>query len=218
MLRSLLATTVLSFVAASSILTAGELSVGASVIAKAGINASETPEYTKTDYNINAMPDLGLSALYIFSKSSNTGVMLDLGYDSYSYKMKYYEANAVYDKLKETYSINRFSIAPSLYLGGFQLGLAFGLPMGYKKLDVDGNVLTDDSSLLSSMTTEVRVGAIIPVYRGKNSNVNFNLRAGYMLSETFTSAQPTLRNPLVTHTSKIASLGLGLSYYFTVAD
>lgn len=216
MLRSVLTSSVLTLVAASSLLTAGEISVGASVIAKAGINASDTPDKTKTDYNINAMPDLGVSVLYVFSKSSNTGLMLDLGYDSYSYKMKYYEANSLFDNLKETHSITRFSIAPSIYLGGFQLGVAFGMPMGYQKLDINGNATKDDKSLLNT-TTEVRIGALIPVYRGKTSSVNLNIRGGYMLTETFANAQQTVL-PLTFHNSKIASLGLGLSYYFTVAD
>lgn len=216
MLRSILATSVLAIVAASSILTAGEINVGASVIAKAGINATDTPEYTKTDYNVNSMPDLGLSVLYIFSKTSNTGVMLDLGYDSYSYKMKYYEANALYDNLKETYTMTRFSIAPSIYLGGFQLGVAFGMPMGYQRLDINGKVTKDDETLLNS-TTEVRIGAVIPVYRGLSSSVNLNIRAGYSLTETFNAAQPAIL-PFALHNSKIATLGLGLSYYFRALD
>ncbi len=222
MLRSLLTTAFCAVVATTSVLTAGEVQVGASVIGKAGINATETPEYTKTDYNINSLPDIGVSALYLFSSNSNTGVMLDIGYDSYSYRMKYYEANPVFDGAIMTHSLRKISIAPSLYLGGFQIGVAFGLNSGYAQLDKDGNILSEDDANVSGTTTELRIGAMIPIVRGKSSSLNLNIRGGYMLSETFAAPQKTINTALFqgmnTHNSKIASLGLGLSYYFTVAD
>lgn len=229
MLRSLLAIAFCSFVATTSALTAGEVQVGASIIGKAGINATETPEYTKTDYNINSLPDIGVSALYLFSSSSNTGVMLDIGYDSYSYRMKYYQPDAKFDNAPMTHSLRKISIAPSLYLGGFQIGLAFGLNSGYSQIDKDGNIISKNGAdaNVAGTTTELRIGAMIPIMRGKTSSLNLNIRGGYMLSETFI-AQERAFNPnellfsLIggknTHNSKIASLGIGLSYYFTVAD
>jgi hypothetical protein len=219
MIRSLLAIALAATVSLPTALSAGELSIGASVLGKAGINATETPEFTKTDYNINSMPDIGVSALYLFSNNSNTGVMLDLGYDSYSYRMRYYEANPLFDGAIMTHSVRKISIAPSLYLGGFQLGVAFGMNSGYAQLDNDGNTLSDNDSDVPGFTTELRVGAMIPIMRGKTSSLNLNSRGGYMLTETFTNAQRALNSAISpTHNSKIASLGLGLSYYFTVVD
>jgi hypothetical protein len=222
MIRSILAIALAATVSLPTALSAGELSLGASVLGKAGINATETPEYTKTDYNINSLPDIGISALYLFSSNSNTGVMLDIGYDSYSYRMKYYEANPLFDGAIMTHSLRKISIAPSLYLGGFQIGVAFGLNSGYSQTDKDGNILSENDANVSGTTTELRIGAMIPIVRGKSSSLNLNIRGGYMLSETFTAPQKAINTAsfpgLNLHNSKIASLGLGLSYYFTVAD
>lgn len=215
-------TMIMLVIASVATLSAGDLSIGASVLGKAGINATETPEYTKTDLNVNSMPDIGVSALYLFSRTSNTGVMLDLGYDSYSYRMKYYEANPMFDNAIMTHSLRKISIAPSLYLGGFQIGVAFGLNSGYAQLDKDGNTISEDDSGVSSTTTELRIGAMIPIVRGKSSSLNLNIRGGYMLSETFATPQKAINTGsfmgMNSHNSKMASLGLGISYYFTVMD
>lgn len=217
MLRSLLATAFCTVAVTTSPLIAGDLSVGATVIAKAGINTN-IPDGLKTDVNFNSLPDLNASVLYLFSSGSNTGINLDLGYDTYSFKMRP-ENDAVANDLTTSISTyHNFSIAPSLFLGGFQLGFAYGIPMGYSDISVDGT--RDNTSSIEaiagkpSSTFELRIGAVIPVMRGKSSNLNFNIRGGYMLTGMHSNGTLT-DDDLI---PSAASIGAGLSYYFTVAD
>lgn len=217
MLRLALATAFCAFVATTTIVSAGELSVGATVIAKAGIN-TEIPDGAKTDYNFNSLPDLNVSALYLFSRGSNTGIHLDLGYDTYSFKMRPENDLASNDKTTSISTYNNFSIAPSLYLGGFQLGVAFGIPMGYTEKSVDGTI--DNTATIKALigdpvvTTELRLGVMIPIHNGKDSRLNFNIRGGYMLNSMHDNGFLDDDD----FVPRAASLGVGLSYYFTVLD
>lgn len=217
MFRSFLTLSVLTIIAANQTLQAGDLSVGATVVAKAGINTN-IPDGVKTDVNINGLPDINASVLYLFSRTSNTGLNLDLGYDTYSFKMRP-EDDLVSNDLNTSISTyNNFSIAPSLYLGGFQLGFAYGIPMGYSEKSVDGT--RDNTSAIEtalgkpSSTFELRVGAMIPLVRGKSNNLNLNVRGGYMLTGMHSNGIITDEDFI----PKAASLGLGLSYYITVMD
>ncbi len=217
MLRSLYAAALCASVLTTTTLTAGDLSVGATVVAKAGINTN-VPDGTKTDVNFNSLPDINASILYLFSNGSNTGINLDLGYDTYSFKMRP-ENDAVSNDLTTSISTyHNFSIAPSLYLGGFQLGFAYGIPMGYSEISVDGT--RDNTSRIEttigkpSSTFELRIGAVIPVVRGKSSSLNLNIRGGYMLTNMH-SGGVIVDDDFI---PRAASIGAGLSYYFTVAD
>jgi hypothetical protein len=217
MKHSFLATLMIVLVTAAATMSAGDLSVGATVIAKAGIN-TVVPDGVKTDLNFNDLPDINASVLYLFSNGSNTGINLDLGYDSYTFKMRP-ESDALSNDLTTSTSTYRnFSIAPSLFLGGFQLGVAYGIPMSYSEISVDGtrNNTSAIEALIGkpSSTIELRVGAVIPVMRGKSSSLNFNIRAGYMLSGMHSNGPITDDD----YIPKTASLGAGISYYFTVAE
>ena len=217
MLRSTLATMVIGIVTSVATMSAGDLSVGATIVAKAGINTS-VPDGIKTAMNFNGLPDINASVLYLFSNGSNTGVNLDLGYDTYTFKMRPESDAASNDLTTSISTYNNFSIAPSLFLGGFQLGFAFGIPMGYSEISVDGtrnNTSTIEAGIgKPSSTFELRVGAVIPIVRGKSSSLNFNIRGGYMLSGMHSDGPITDEDFI----PKAASLGAGLSYYFTVLD
>jgi hypothetical protein len=217
MKRPFLATMMIVLVTAAATTNAGDLSVGATVIAKAGIN-TVVPDGTKTDLNFNGLPDINASVLYLFSNGSNTGIHLDLGYDTYTFKMRPENDAVSNDLTTSTSTYRNFSIAPSLFLGGFQLGVAYGIPMSYSEISVDGtrnNTSSIENTIgKPSSTVELRIGAVIPVMRGKSSSLSFNIRGGYMVTGMHS-------NGIITDADfipKAASLGAGISYYFTVAD
>lgn len=217
MKRLLLTACIIAATMSTATMHATDLSIGATVIAKAGIN-TVVPDGTKTDLNINSLPDINASILYLFSSGSNTGLNLDLGYDTYSFKMRPESDAGSNDKTTSISTYHNLSIAPSLYLGGFQLGFAYGIPMGYSEKSVDGT-LNNTSTIEAligkpSSTFELRLGAVVPLMRGKTSTLNLNIRGGYMLTGMH-SGGPITDDDFI---PKAASIGAGLSYYFSVGS
>jgi len=217
MKRLLLTVCILAATMSTATMRATDLSIGVTVIAKAGIN-TVVPDGTKTDLQFNSLPDINASVLYLFSSGSNTGVNLDLGYDTYSFKMRPESDAASNDRTTSISTYHNFSIAPSLFLGGFQLGFAYGIPMGYSEISVDG--ISDNTATIEgligkpSSTFEVRVGAVVPLVRGKSSSLNLNIRGGYMLTGMHSGGLVTDEDFI----PKAASIGAGLSYYFSVGN
>lgn len=178
--------------------------VGPSILAKAGVNAGEIPTGLKTGVSINSLPDLGVTLKFMFSKESSIGLIADLEYSTYSFQTKPNEGAT--DNNTFISQAQYISIAPSLYLSGLTMGVAFGFPSALSAKTVSGTELnTVDVDDLTSPSVEVRLGAMIPVMTADVGQLNVVLRGGYMLTGMDDSDQ---------YSPHVASAGLGLNFLF----
>ena len=208
MMRSIITLTVIAVIATTSA-SAQMLSAGAGFLFKAGLNGGTIPEGYKTDVNFNSMPDLSAMALLRFSKTSDMGVMLEIGTTEYTFRMRPENESVADVSNTFTYHVPRFAVTPSLYLGGFTLGAAFGFGSKATSKNLSGtNEFTMDEEDVESLTTELRLGGQIPLWKHDDGVLNLNLHAGYVLSGLFVDGGDT--NP------KPVSAGIGINYLFTI--
>jgi hypothetical protein len=197
-----------------------ELSLGAFLAAKAGVNTTVAQDY-KTDVNINPLPDIGISIIAPFEANDRFGAGLDIGYTTYSYITKPYSGVTVTNTIIERYSyVNLF---PHFNLYGVVVGVNVGFaPSGSAKTKADQSVsvVTPAKTELSSdelgTLIELRLGGNFPVWRNPTGHLNFYVMGGYVLGGLYSDYQQYLYSPNADNNPRPASLALGLAYYFTV--
>ncbi len=215
MKQALIVLAVLVAVAAPAEAQMKQIYLGPSLLFKGGTNAGNIQEGAKTGFNFHAIPDLGVTFKFMFSKSSGAGAILDLEYATYSFRMRPESESAATDENTFIFKPSYFSIAPSLYLSGVTIGAAFGFPMAYNVSNVAG---TDLSSIagttdnLSSPSIELRLGGMITVLESDLGQLNVLIRGGYMVTglynKDYFDGGSDEFNP------KMVSGGLGLNYLF----
>ncbi|MBU3740768.1 MAG: hypothetical protein FGM24_00620 [Candidatus Kapabacteria bacterium] len=214
MKRTLLAAAAVMTLAAVSA-SAQMLSAGAGLLYKGGFNGGTIRDGRKTDLNFNGMVDLSAIGLLRFSKTSDMGFMLEIGTAEYSFRMRPQDEDVATDANTGVYSISKFAVTPSLYLGGFTLGASFGFGDTQTVENVDGSAVdmlrsfTDFGQVVvvASPTIELRIGGMIPLWKHDDGVLNLNLSAGYML--------PGLYDNGGDNNAKPVSAGIGLNYLFT---
>lgn len=214
MKRSLLAAVAVMTLAAVSA-SAQLLSAGAGFLYKGGFNGGTIRDGRKTDINFNSMVDLSAIGLLRFSKTSDMGFMLEIGTAEYSFRMRPENEDVANDGNTGLYSISKFAITPSLYLGGFTLGASFGFGDEQTVENIDGSPVdilrpfTDFGQpvIVASPTIELRIGGMIPLWKHDDGVLNLNLSAGYMLTGLYDDGGDNNAKPV--------SAGIGLNYLFT---
>ncbi|MDA3842746.1 MAG: outer membrane beta-barrel protein [Candidatus Kapabacteria bacterium] len=214
--------------------------IGPYMGAKATANTTYAHGRTWSGIDFNA-PSIGASFLLPFSNTGSIGFLLDLGYEPYGYTTKPYNNDYVTDENTVTEKYNYFNISPSLYLGGFVIGLNIGMPMSAEAYDADN----DDVSVLDergyeipwdaepdmveylATLLEIKIGGSIPLVSNEHGKLSLNIMATYALSglyeneEVYKYAYDVIDNTSQTEAKsdlnpKPASLSLGLSYLFKV--
>lgn len=208
MMRSLLVGAAALMITATGA-SAQMLSAGAGILFKGGLNGGEIPNGFKTDPNFNPMPDISAMGLLRFSKTSDMGVMLEIGTAEYTFRMRPENESFANESNTLVVTYPRFAVTPSLYLGGFTLGASFGFGSTATSKSLDGKLeLSADEGDVKSLTTELRIGGLIPLWKHPDGVLNLNLSAGYMLSGTDDTTGDTNPKPI--------SAGIGISYLFTI--
>lgn len=216
MMRSIITVTAVAVLAAASA-SAQMLSAGAGFLYKGGLNGGTIREGRKTDLNFNGMVDLSAMGLLRFSKTSDMGLMLEIGTAEYSFRMRPENEDVATEANTGIYSVSKFAITPSLYLGGFTLGASFGFGDTYDLENVDGSAadalrpFTDFAQVAvvpASPTIELRLGGQIGLWKHDDGVLNLNLHAGYMLPGLFDNGGDNNAKPV--------SAGIGINYLFTV--
>lgn len=202
-----LTTLAITLVLAATCASAQFLSVGPTLIFKGGINAGNIPEGQKTGMNISVVPDVAVTGLLRFAKSSDMGATLDLGYTTYTFRMRPESESFANDRNTFIYSAPHFTVTPGLYFSGFQLGVAFGFPGDPSVESVDGSITvpgTADASV--SPAIEIRAGGMIALWKHDDGVLNAVLHGGYVLSGLEKNSGNFNPTP--------ASFGIGINYLF----
>jgi hypothetical protein len=215
MMRSLIAGAAVLLISATGA-SAQMLSAGAGILYKGGLNGGTVRDGRKTDLNFNSMVDISAIGLLRFSKASDMGVMLELGNGNYSFMMRPENEDVANDANTGVYTVTNFTVTPSLYLGGFTLGAAFGFGGEQTVENVDGSSVDALRSFsdfgqaavtVASPTIELRIGGLIPLWKHDDGVLNLALSAGYML--------PGLYDDGGDNNAKPVSAGIGINYLFT---
>lgn len=198
-----------------------QIFLGPSMLFKAGVNAGNIPDGSKTAMNFHAMPDLGLTFKYLFSKSSSVGAVLDVEYATYSFRMRPESESAANDNNTVIFQPSYISFAPSIFLSGVTLGAAFGFPSAFCVQNVAGDDFgaiagtTDD---LNSPFIEIRLGGMIRVLESDAGELNILIRGGYNVNGLYNAdyfgseAGADEFNPV------LASGGIGVNWLFDLGD
>lgn len=197
----------ITLVVGASCASAQFLSIGPTLIFKAGVNAGNIPDGEKTGMNINVVPDFAVTGLLRFAKSSDMGATLDLGYTTYTYRMRPESEALASDRNTFVHSAPHFTIAPGLYFSGFQLGVAFGFPGDPSAESVDGSVKVSGSADNSaSPAIEVRVGGMVALWKHDDGVLNAVVHGSYLVTGLEKDGGNFNPTP--------ASFGIGINYLF----
>lgn len=203
-----------------------QVSIGAFVAAKAGVNTAVATG-RKTDVNFNPLPDLGISIFAPFQAGGRIGAGLDIGYATYSY-VNTPESNVTDDNaIVERYSY--VNVFPHLNLAGVVLGVNLGLSPKGRAETRSGrqvSVVTSGKTELSGdelgSLVELRLGGNFPVWENPVGHLNLYVMAGWVVSglysdyRTYTYSRDNYVTPSADNNPRPASLAVGLAYYFRV--
>jgi len=203
---------------------AQDIHVGPYLLFKGGTNSGNIPEGTKTAANFNGIPDFGVTGRWMFDKNSALGFLLDLGYSTYSFRMRPESESIANDDNTIVFKPSYFSLVPSFYFSGVTLGFAFGFPMAYSVQTVSGTEMSGqflgDVQDLNGPSVEIRLGAIINAWKTETGTLGVVLQAGYMLTGTFKPEyfQPGEYFSNEENNPNIISAGIGLNYLFDLKN
>jgi hypothetical protein len=191
--------------------------IGPYVTLKSGVNANSVPNGIKNGFNINPLPDFGATIYFPLSSESKFGITCDLGYTTYSYKLKWTDD----PDNPWTNEFSYFTINPNLHIYGFLLGISVGFPMN---ANTDNNLYkpfytTDNLNTLF----EVRIGGMIPIFESFFGRLNILISGGYVLSGIYKENQGWSIYRKQTHYRLDGSnnphpawMSIGLSYIFNL--
>lgn len=215
----------LVFLAFASGVMAQNIFLGPYVLLKVGINGAGTPEGSKSSLNFNGIPDFGITAKWMFDRYSSLGLVGDVGYSTYSFRIGPDNADEAADASTIIFKPSYFTIVPSIYLSGFTLGVAFGIPVAYSVQNAKGDdrsaLFLADTRDLTSPLIELRVGGMIPVVKSETGTLSILLQGGYMLTGMVNSTYwQNYRNMFRDYANnpKVISLGVGVNYLFNLSE
>lgn len=200
---------------------AQDIYLGPSVVFKGGTNAGNIPEGTKTGFNFNGIPDIGLTFKWMFDKESSLGLLFDAEYATYSFRMRPEDEDVANDDNTIVYKPQYISLSPGLFFSGFTLNFAFGFPSGYTAQTVSGNdipffeVTPQD---LNGPSVEIRLGGMIRAMRSDAGELNIVLRAGYMLTGMYQPDYFTNNDLDSDYNPNVVSGGIGINYLFNLSN
>ena len=184
------------------------LSVGPYVMLKAGVNAGTIPDGTKTGVVFNGIPDLGAKLFVPFVKTQNIGACVDIGYHTYAFSDKPNDGATSVTTFETRFHV--LAISTDFVASAFALGFTFGFSPSATRANVSGTVTQDyQSSELNNLTTDIHLGAMLPLVNSASGRLDLLLRASYMLSDVAT-------NPPSGSSTHVASIALGFDYLFSI--
>lgn len=203
---------------ATSAASAQEIDLGPSIGVKGTVNTVAPGDGLKTGFAINGLPDIGLTTRVLFSPGSGIGMLLDLEMSGYGYLIRPENEDIADDDNSFITRHSYFTVAPSLNLGGLTLGVGISFPTGQTTTEVDGDQAINPVGTQASPVLDARLGAMIPLYRGKGGEFNMVIRASYMLGGHYTTDVGTYPLSLKTSNPQSAGLVLGFNYLFRVLE
>ncbi len=214
---------VAAFASAIATASAVEVSLGPALAAKGTVNTVAPGTGLKTGFAFNSMPDIGLTTRMMFARDMSLGLALDVEMTGYSYLIRPENEDIANDANTYVARHSYLTIAPAFYLGGLTLGVGVLFPTGQTGKTVDGNssyvppgAQTIEAEQ-ASPALEARLGAMIPLVRGKSGDLNLTIRGTYMLGGHYTADVRTYPNAFApTSNPQSAGLSLGLNYLFHV--
>lgn len=214
MKKNIIATAVLGFGLLATSAFAQTISVGPFLMGKvSGLNTSEIPTGTKTGAAFVTMPDIGVYG-QLKLPASPISFGLGLGLRSVSLVERLATGVDEYENVFTT-RLSYFAFSPTVNVGGFVLGLNYGVPVSANThFSPKNGSATDTDPGTSSMNPllEVFLGGQIPLVemRGAGS-LNLLLQAGYTMSGLEKDPIDSKYNP------KVVSASIGLSYLFDIS-
>ena len=200
--------------------SAVELSLGPTIGYRGSINAANPGTGFVSGFALADRPDLGLSSRFLFDENIGIGFMVELEMSGYSYVSKLFDLNAR-DDSKTYMTRHRYTtFAPSVYIGGFQVGVGLMYSTGEETKSLDKKN-TYFPGTQSTLAYELRVGGMIPVYKSDLGDLNLVVRASYMLDPHYSSSvyvHPDRTLPdgkeAVRSNPQSASFSIGVNYMF----
>ncbi len=195
--------------------------LGPSVVFKGGTNAGNIPDGTKTAFNFNGLPDIGLTFKWMFDKESSLGLLFDAEYATYSYRMRPEDENVANDDNTLVYKPSYISLSPGLFFSGFTLNFAFGFPSSYSVQTVSGNdagLFVGTQQDLNGPSIEIRLGGMIRAMKSDAGELNIVLRAGYMLTGLYQPDYFTNNGLDDSLNPNVVSGGIGINYLFNLSN
>lgn len=150
------------------------MSAGINAGFRAAISGVETPIGRQNAVAFSAVPEAGLSFYLPVAEETLLGAKFNLFYSSYSFGIKDFSDNTVY---QHNFSYLKFN--PELFFAGFLFGFSYAVPL-------DGNMEGENikSSHLVDLA-EFSIGYEIPLFVDETGRLNLYLRGGYMLGGIF---------------------------------
>lgn len=198
------------------------ISVGPSLAIKMGINAVTPPIGRQNGLSFNSIPDFGVQAFINMGETNSLGMIFDIGYSTYSYKIKAYNylVEGAASDVTYTHKFSYLTLSSSLFFKGFLFGFNVGFPMSG---DFGATIEKDNIQTMAEFTT----GGIFPLYADESGIFNLHIKASYMLTGVLNSFKDNdpLKNivkvpppDLLTNDAnpRVASVSVGFSYLFNV--
>ncbi len=191
------------------------LSVGAFLGLKPGVNGTDAPHGRKNKLAFSNLPDVGLSTYINWGQESVVGARVDVAYTNYTYGIQNYSTGETYD-----FELHYITLGPSLLVRGFMFGFNFGMPMSAKwEEDIDTEIL--------STLAEFRFGYNLELFKDETGSLNAFIYMGYMLSGVYSDYEvndpmkeiaPASPPEVITNgfNPRVASALLGFSYVFSL--
>ncbi|HPI20121.1 MAG TPA: hypothetical protein PKY56_07090 [Candidatus Kapabacteria bacterium] len=190
--------------------------IGPSLGMKAGVNGAPSLEGRKNGLAFNGIPEIGISAFYWLSDTSNLAFHCDLSYSTYSFLQK----SGINDK-EFTEKFGYLKFGADFYFSNFLLGFGVGLPLSG---DIEGNEI--DTKILNALT-EIRLAGWLPVVADETGTLNLFIQASYMLTGVFkdySKNDPLLSylppstpyNVAEKYNPRVVSLSIGFNYLFNL--
>lgn len=196
--------------------------IGTYISAKMGINGVNPPNGRQNGINFNSLPDFGMEYYVPLSMTSQLGLLFDLGYSTYSYKIKAYpyllNTFITWDSVF-THQYSYVTLGTNLFFDGMTLGFNIGFPSSAKLMTA--TIKTSDLSTILELT----IGGRINLFGDETGRFTLYINGGYMISgiyKDFAKSDPinNLFKPPQTLTNifnpRAASLSLGLNYMFNL--
>ncbi len=194
-----------------------ELGIGPSLLYKAGVSVVNTPKGRKNGVAFNKIPDFGMSFYLPLSETSELGIATEVGYSTYSYKLK-----SAHNTTEYEFNHSYITFNPNFYFNGFLLGASFGVPMNSKFGDgIEVNTKTQN------IVAEVKIGGMFPIFQDESGELNIVILGGYFFSgvyDDFVKNDPlSMKSLLPTDepltkifNPRLASLGIGFNFHFNL--
>jgi hypothetical protein len=162
--------------------SAQKVFLGPALTFKGGLNVGNIPDGQKTAFDIHVMPDITANVLWLFNKGASLGLLGDVGYATYSFRMMPENENLATDDATIIIQTSYFIVAPGFFFSGFTVGVAIGFPAALNSKSVSGSLSVDGSTDDLNTLIELRGGGMIPLWDTQTGRLSLIVHFGYGLT------------------------------------